>query len=142
MTTIACTSAGMAGDGRIMRGSIIAAESAVKVHRLEDGTLVGCAGQTLDSMAFRDWLAGGEEGKRPKASSPFGALVFKPDETLWYYADGSSGAIVDTPMAIGSGSELAMGAMLAGADAEQAVKVAARVDPYTGGRITVHLVGR
>lgn len=40
--------------------------------------------------------------------------------------------------AIGSGREVAIGAMLAGASAEQAVKFAAEVDPYTGGKVVWH----
>ncbi len=39
--------------------------------------------------------------------------------------------------AYGSGSELALGAMLAGATAEEAVRAAAQRDTGTGGEITV-----
>lgn len=40
-------------------------------------------------------------------------------------------------IALGSGSVAAMGAMLAGADAKTAVKIASKLDPYTGGKIDV-----
>lgn len=37
----------------------------------------------------------------------------------------------------GSGSVVAMGAMLAGADAKQAVEIAMQLDPWTGGEVDV-----
>lgn len=39
------------------------------------------------------------------------------------------------PYAIGSGEEYAMGAMLAGCSALEAVKIAAKLDVYTGGPV-------
>lgn len=38
---------------------------------------------------------------------------------------------------IGSGSDFAMGALLAGADILEALKIAARLDSYTGGKLSV-----
>lgn len=42
---------------------------------------------------------------------------------------------VKSPYAIGSGECFAMGAMLAGAGAEDAVRIASRLDIYTGGKV-------
>lgn len=42
---------------------------------------------------------------------------------------------VKSPYAIGSGECFAMGAMLAGAEAEDAVRIASRLDIYTGGKV-------
>ncbi len=44
---------------------------------------------------------------------------------------------VDGMYAIGSGSPYAMGAMKNGASIADALKIAAHIDPYTGGRLTV-----
>lgn len=44
---------------------------------------------------------------------------------------------VKAPFAIGSGFKYAMGAMLAGATAAQAVEIAARLDKNTGGEVQV-----
>ena len=54
-----------------------------------------------------------------------------------YFIDcnGLAEDITGVPWAIGSGREYAIGAMAQGADAEQAVAIAARFDPYTGGAI-------
>lgn len=45
--------------------------------------------------------------------------------------------VIREPYAIGSGSDFAMGAMLAGKSAKDAVKIAAKLDCYTGGPIKV-----
>lgn len=42
---------------------------------------------------------------------------------------------VAAPMAVGSGAELAIGAMAAGANAEQAIEIASRFDTCTGGTV-------
>lgn len=47
---------------------------------------------------------------------------------------------VDVPWAIGSGANFALGAMRAGANALEAVKIAAQCDPYTGGKIRTYKV--
>lgn len=44
---------------------------------------------------------------------------------------------VDGLYAIGSGSPVALGAMKHGASLEEALKIAAENDPYTGGRLTI-----
>lgn len=44
---------------------------------------------------------------------------------------------IGIPSAIGSGGDFAMAAMMGGADAREAVKIASKLDPYTGGKIRV-----
>lgn len=47
------------------------------------------------------------------------------------------------PVAIGSGGEVATGAMLMGASSREAVKIASKIDIYTGGKIkTVNLLSQ
>ncbi len=43
--------------------------------------------------------------------------------------------VIDDFYAIGSGAKVALGAMACGKSAIEAVRIAARFDPYTGGRI-------
>jgi len=43
--------------------------------------------------------------------------------------------VLDDFYAIGSGAKVALGAMACGKSAIEAVRIAARYDPYTGGRI-------
>ena len=46
------------------------------------------------------------------------------------------------PWAIGSGSDYALGAMMSGLSAKEAVDVAKKIDTLTGGRVRTHKVNR
>lgn len=132
MTTIATDGLGVAADGRLMRNDIIVSNSREKAQRLPDGSLLGCAGDSVDVEAFVKWLASG--GKRPKPSDKFSALHLTQDG-LFYYSETGDGIPCDPPFAIGSGCEVAMGAMDAGATPQEAVELASERDPFTGGKI-------
>lgn len=132
MTTVAVDGRGnIAADSRSCRGDVIVSHHAVKLHRLEDGSVVGCTGRTPDCETFRAWLKAG--GKRPKPTGGFSALHVRTDGTVWLFTEIGEGVQVDVPAAIGSGSEFALGAMLTGADAKWAVEIAGLRDPFTGG---------
>jgi len=135
MTTIACDGKSMAGDGLAARETLITVLDAIKVTRLDDGRIVGTAGEKPDTRKFRAWLQ--EGGTKPKLKD-LAALVLHPDGRLVYHTDSDiEGTPTGLPNAIGSGCEIAIGAMLAGLSPEKAVEIAATRDVYTGGTITV-----
>lgn len=135
MTTIATDGKSMAGDGLAVRSSLITTFDAQKVTILDDGRIVGAAGERPDCRKFRAWLQDG--GPRPKFKD-LAALVLHPDGRLMYHTDSDpDGTPTGIPNAIGTGCEIAIGAMLAGFSPEEAVTVAAERDVYTGGKITV-----
>lgn len=135
MTTIATDGKSMAGDGMSSRDSLITAVRSVKVERLSDGRIVGAAGDKPDCARFRKWLCDG--GQAPKFKD-FAALVLHPDGSLVYHTESDiSGTATEAPNAIGSGAEIAIGAMEAGATPEQAIQIAAKRNAWTGGLITV-----
>lgn len=136
MTTIATDGRTMAGDGARFRNDIMVAASAAKVNRLSDGSLLGCSGASHDCIALRLWIDGGEQGHRPRAGSLSG-LHLKPNGELLYYSEKGPPVPAEIPATAGSGGELALGAMLAGASPAEAVRIAAQRDPYTGGNICV-----
>lgn len=136
MTTIATDGVTMAGDGARCRNDIIVALSAAKVNRLSDGSLLGCSGESADCIALRLWIDGGQEGPRPKANSLSG-LHLKSNGDLLYYSEKGPPVPAELPATAGSGGELALGALLAGASPAEAVRIAALRDPYTGGNICV-----
>lgn len=125
----------MAGDGRTCRDDLVTNEAAVKVHRLSDGSLFGGAGISHEVCELRDWLDSGE-GKRPKAKD-LAALLLKPNGELWYYCNDSEPTITAAPNAVGTGEQIAIGAMEAGASPQRAVEIAAKRNIATGGKITV-----
>jgi hypothetical protein len=108
-----------------------------KIYRLSDGRIIGGAGNSFDVAAWRDWLEGGKPGGCPILSDQFCGLILTPTgETMWVDHKGRELA-TPTPCAIGSGQDVAIGAMEAGAPPEHAVAIAIRRDPFTGGEITV-----
>lgn len=136
MTTIATDGKSMAGDGQAEVGPIITHAHRKKVRRLDDASIVGCAGNATDRIAFCKWLI--EGGKPPRIrKDEFAALVLRQDGEIEYFDDTCIPLPAEAPIAIGSGREIAIGAMEAGASPKDAVHIAAKRDPHTGGDITV-----
>lgn len=139
MTTIAFDGKSMVGDGRVTSSSLIITDSHCKVHDLGD-QFVGIAG---DFVRAEMWLAEYSEGILPevheeKADADDGFII------LLIEKDGGDAALsynggpllhVDPPVAIGTGAEVATGAMLAGKSAKDAVKIAIKKDAASGGKL-------
>lgn len=133
MTTIATDGMTMAGDGFVTGNALIHAFSFCKVHKLEDGRIVGCTGTSYDIAPFANWLENG--GDLPMLTDDFEALVLiSPMKCLTYNSKCLS-APQEVPAVAGSGGAIALGAMLAGASPSQAVAIAAQRDLYSGGTI-------
>lgn len=137
MTTIATDGRSMAGDGRaIDQRDTIVSDARTKVRRLSDGRIVGTAGNSFDAAAYVDWIEQGKPGGCPIEDDRFGALILNLDGTVTWVDGKGREMVTPTPCAIGSGQDLAIGAMEAGADPFAAVMIAARRDPWTGGRVS------
>lgn len=136
MTTIATDGKSMAGDGQASASGTIVSINSRKVHRLKCGRLYGTCGDAANVQAHRRWLENGCEGDAPKLNGDFGFIILSRDGTV--QQGGSDGIPVETaaPTALGSGMDLAIGAMDAGKSAAEAVAIAAGRDPNTGGVIT------
>lgn len=133
MTTIATDGKTMAGDGQGDISDTVVAFTRPKVRRLSDGSLFGLSGNGHDADALAAWLIDG--GKPPKLGETM-ALRLMLNGTLQYINEECRPIEIDLPAAIGSGMHLALGAMEAGASPKQAVEVACRRDPFSGGKIT------
>lgn len=136
MTTIACDGLSIAGDGQGTAGSVAVITNAQKVFRVSDGRIAGLCG---DAARFNEMIHFLETGERPEGDlkDTTSALILHPDGTLERCEDFCSPFPGDAPAAMGSGSEIALGVMLAGGNAVSAVTIAATRDIYTGGSITV-----
>jgi len=138
MTTIALRNGVMAGDTQVTEGDTLVASGCRKVRRLRDGRLYGFSGDIEQGEIMLRALRKGEAP--PKLRGIKAILVYQDGVvSLW------EGAIwikqQHAPFfAIGNGTDFALGAMAAGADAKQAVKIAMKFDTATGGRVqTVRL---
>ncbi len=138
MTTIATDGRSMAGDGLATANRTICARQMVKVHRLSDGSLYGACGDDGDGQRHQAWVEGGCVGQPPeKMESGFGFLVLRPNGELFEGSENGILCPIDAPFAIGSGFDVAVGAMDMGADAERAIEITSQRDVWTGGKITV-----
>lgn len=138
MTTIACDGHWMAADGMVTnRNRVIVELDAVKVRRLKDGSVIGYAGVYHIGEALRAFLDG--DTAEVEACGEWTAIRLMPDGSGLYYCDKhpTSGAPCSWPATLGTGGEMALGAMLAGATPKRAVELAAKRDTDTGGSITV-----
>jgi hypothetical protein len=147
VTTIAFDGKTIAADSRETHGSddggslkMVCAKlfrKRVGEGRKAHDVIIATAGESSPGMLFVDWYGSGRE--IPKmlqlAIADFVCLVLTP--TGLYEADGYCHLVKrdDTQYAIGSGAKEALAAMYCGKSAAEAVRIAARIDPYTGGRI-------
>lgn len=109
---------------------------ATKVFRVGD-ELVGYAGNVKEAHTWLKWYRGGKKGTRPKLDD-FVALVLNKDGLYQVSGDGLEMLIERGFHGIGTGGPVAVGAFMAGADAERAVRIACEVDNASGGDVVVH----
>jgi len=128
----------MAADGLVTNGNELAIEfSDVKIIQLKDGSILGRAGAYHALESLRSFLDG--ETEEVESAGEWSALRLMPDGIGLYYCEHhpTLGTPASWPATLGTGGELALGAMLAGATPEEAVVIAAQRDVTTGGKITV-----
>lgn len=108
-----------------------------KIRRI-GRSLIGAAGDWTDVLKFWDMI----EKKKKKdtglnENSELEAIELSAGGIYLYEANGVRYLVKDEYFAIGSGGPYAMGAMAMGATPEEAVAIAARFDPNTGGAVEV-----
>lgn len=133
MTTIAATRGVIAADRRCDKGGEYAQVSAPKLRRY-GSLIVGVAGDYTKMMRFFEWVAGGMRGRAPATR---GIEILAAEGGQLQDWDVVNGVLVRTPVegsyaAIGSGEDVAKGAMYAGAGAVTAVLAAIEHDPKSG----------
>ena len=137
MTTIATDGKVMAGDGLITGNGTVHGFNAKKVHRLDDGRIVGICGSVYNYQAFLRWVEDESQDRPSLDDESFEALVLHKDGTVKAYDGKCNWAWQEVPAVTGSGSAIALGAMLAGAKPHEAVGIASQRDTGTGGTIQI-----
>lgn len=138
------------------KGGIIAADRAISSNghvgttkkiwkRKSDGALVGCCGLVALFQRWSEWFLAGERGPPPSLGtcddSDTTALVVRPSGLVEVWCRFGPAKYDAKYHAIGSGGDLAMGAMAVGASARVAVAAAAKHDHATGHGITFLKLG-
>jgi ATP-dependent HslUV protease subunit HslV len=132
MTTVAYRDGILAADSLATSGDTVTGQ-AVKLKRLADGRLAAMLGRSGAAQRLLAWIEAGAQGEQPGGDA---GVVIVDDDGASYYDDGVSERCSRAPFkAWGTGGCLAMGAMAAGASAEQAVRIACEWDIYTGGDV-------
>jgi ATP-dependent protease HslVU (ClpYQ) peptidase subunit len=135
MTTVVCNRSEMAADGRVTSG--YETFPATKIFRINDA-LYGAAGIYSASVRFMEWARRGETGRLPKLAKEFVALKLTTDGIYVISSDDPTWMLCNsTFFAIGSGRDLAIGAMSHGATPLEAVITAMKWDTLSGGEPTV-----
>lgn len=151
MTTIAYRAGIMAADSAVFRGSTVV-DTMQKITRLPNGALLGCSGQR-DLRDLADLLSHDEQPTRAKLAdlkAEYDALLARPDGRLFTIQtyrkyDAWAGHWAEQVRgfsAIGSGMDVAIGALAVGSSAREAVLAACRHDAWTRPPVTTMRIGR
>jgi ATP-dependent protease HslVU (ClpYQ) peptidase subunit len=133
MTTIAYRDGKVAVDTQATSGGWVVPKPSLKYRRLEDGSLAVISGEMERFIGFVAWLEA-RGGERPCLGDDTRVIHFKCGKIMVYEGRGQFDETGEFG-AWGSGWPAAVGALFAGATARQAVEIAAKVDPYTGGEV-------
>jgi hypothetical protein len=139
MTTIAYRDGVLAADTStyIQDGNLRLPGRVSKIRRLPDGSLYSGAGTVSQIEALRIWLISERAGEKPKTDEVT-ALHVRPDGTVLVYDGAAEREMREAPFyAAGTGAAAALGAMMAGASAPEAIRIAIALDPYTSGEVDV-----
>lgn len=138
MSTIAVTLSEIAADGQATRGNDRSSIATRKII-VEKTRIYAAVGNAAILKPLADWYAAGRNPDATPVCDP------EDDWTLIVIDRADGMVIIENsspypiplvpPYAIGSGRDFAMGAMLAGASARQAVEIACARDIYSGGAI-------
>lgn len=135
MTTIAVKDGVIAADSLVSAGGVKLGERSKIIKH--NATILATAGEMQYAEVVSDWVRGGMKERRPHVGETFVAILIKQGRVFFMDTNLCPYEIEAPFHAIGSGREFALGAMAAGASAEQAVAIAAQLDTNTGGDITV-----
>ena len=119
-----------------------------KIAKLGDGSLIGACGNLRICQAWFRWMqAGLPEGQWPvqllnNDKTEFTGIHVTLDRRVLYYHFETITTEVNFDFhAIGSGQDIAFGALAMGATVQETIEVVSRFDAYTGGAIQMLHLG-
>lgn len=136
MTVIAFRNGVMAADTQATWDETLKTGGEKKIHGAR-GALIGIAGDTTSGEIFVRWFRAGRPDKRPRIpADKFDALVAFQDGSLAVFDNRLQQIDVSSEFfAVGSGREVALGAMEVGASASQAAAAAIKWSAGCGGKV-------
>lgn len=138
MTTIAWDGQTLAADTQVNSCNNIPCGATTKIGKTPDGYFWAFSGSLQCQETLVEWACGDRLGPLPTFKESNGCLILiAPDGVVREWWGEGWIQMRAAVFAWGSGERIAMGAMLAGADARRAVEIAIALDSDTGGEITV-----
>lgn len=146
MTTIVYDGKTVASDSKVVTGSMIMPGDYQKIH-VSGNFIVGAAGcyqwltkalkwvETISTASDPTCL--GVDSDDDDAGGELLIVSCKTGEAWVISSDQPIQFLTNPPVAIGSGSCYAMGALFAGASAAEAIAIASKLDTNTGGTINI-----
>lgn len=141
MTTIVYRDGIMAADSQLSMGGVRRGVS-LKIQRLADGSLIAGCGGSGHIRRLIEWVAAGakleDKPTPPDEAGAASLMQVSPDKTVTVWnTDGDPQKVMAPFMVMGSGNEIALGALEMGASAMRAVEVAIIWDTGSGGPVQV-----
>lgn len=138
MTTIVYRDGLMAADTASFthEGNLRAPFRVSKLRRLSDGSVIGGAGMRRDIVRFGEWLET-RNGERPTTGNEYTIIQALPDGRVVIHDGPDEWEVRGVFCAAGSGAAAAYGALFMGASAREAVEIAMKLDPWTGGDVEI-----
>ena len=136
MTTVAWDGKTLAADSQVTIGNCRG--SGTKLVSNDRGYIAAGAGTLGEVLPWLSWVLNGMDmDERPSSLGEDSVVIIVPPRgsPLWFAGSHIPTKLPRKKFAIGSGSDFAMGAMAAGADAVTAVKIAADHDVYTNRKV-------
>ena len=142
MTTVCYRDGILAADSAVTDGKT-AVGTTKKFAVLDDGGVVTSVGGLSHEPTFFAWAKKGfPADDRPKLTDNFEGAHIAPDGKITWYSDDLEPYHFDHGeyWALGSGFQVALGALAAGATAEEACKIACKHDIYSSEPVNCHRV--
>lgn len=134
MTTIAYRDGVLAADS-LTTSNGVRESPRLKIRNIK-GLLVAGAGTSAICDRFFDWVKAGMTGLSPWEGHDCGnGMIITPDDTILVFGANGPWQVERNFYSMGSGEQIALGAMAHGATAEEAVGHAIAYDVYSGGDI-------
>lgn len=137
MTTIVYRDGVVAADSQTSAHDCIDPGPRSKLERRPNGDVYAIVGNWMDGVALKEWIiqdGGGHKGT-PQPNGDCTVIVFSQGAVSVFSNGGSYDENPDPFRTWGTGSPAALGALYAGASAAEAVAIACKIDPWSGGPV-------
>lgn len=133
----------MAADTGLWDGDVMIDEVTDKIIRLDDGSLLGCAGVCAVIDSYVAWAKAGfphdEKPEPAETSDEFGGILAVSPDEVWLIDHRFRRERLQAPyMVEGVGVEFGYGCLLTGASASETVALAIKHVAHCAGRVVTH----